>query len=855
MKQPMKTKLIHRLGPLLGLILFSIALWVLHQELKTYHFRDIVQYLRDLPAHQLLTALILTFLSYIVMTGYDILAIKYIQHPLEYTRIALASFIGYAFSNNVGLSMIAGASVRYRLYSGWGLSAFDITRVVAFCTLTLWLGFFTLGGLVFLLEPVAISKTIHLPFGSARLLGIILLLIVAAYFAGSVFRKQPIKIREWEFSLPSVRLFFAQTAIAIFDWALAASVLYALMPPVLSLSYPEFIAIYMLAQLAGLVSQVPGGIGVFETIVLVLLSPHLPASDILGALIAYRGVYYLFPLGLAAVLLGTEEFLRKKDKAHRFVSLFSRWVSGVSPHILSFFVFVGGAIMIISGATPATRFRLEWLKKLMPLPFLEISHFLGSLTGMALLLLARGLQRRLDAAYVLTTVLLGFGILTSLLKGLDYEEAIILLVILAVILPNHRYFYRKASLFSQRFNASWITAIAVVLIGSVWLGMFSYRHVEYSDSLWWRFAFSGNAPRFLRATVGAASIAILFAIARLLRPAPPKPVLSRQENLFKLSTIVQQSRQTYANLALLGDKRYLFNQKETAFIMYGIEGRSWVSMGDPVGPEEEWPDLLWRFREISDRYGGWTVFYEIGQESLHFYLDLGLTLIKLGEQARVPLTGFSIEGSARKNLRYTKRKLEKEGCLFEIIPPDNIPSVLPDLKTISDAWLKEKNTQEKGFSLGFFETEYLKRFPAGIVRKDEKIIAFANIWQGAEKDELSIDLMRYLPDASHDVMEYLFIQIMLWGKAEQYQWFNLGMAPLSGLDDRSLAPLWNRLGAFVFRHGEDFYNFQGLRRYKDKFDPVWQPKYIACPGGMILPRILANLAALISGGLKGIIAK
>jgi phosphatidylglycerol lysyltransferase len=851
----MKTKILHGLSAFLGLILFSCALWVLRHELNAYHFRDIAQYLRDLPAHQLLTALTLTFLSYLVMTGYDILAIKYIHHPLEYTRIALASFIGYAFSNNVGLSMIAGASVRYRLYSGWGLSAFDITRVVAFCTLTLWLGFFTLGGLVFLLEPVAISKTIHLPFESARPLGILLLLVVAAYVAGIVFRKQPIKIREWEFSLPSVRLFFAQTGIAVFDWALAANVLYALIPPVSSLSYPEFIAVYMMAQLAGLVSQVPGGLGVFETVALVLLSPHLSASTILGALIAYRGVYYLFPLGFAAVLLGTEELLRKKEKARGFVRLFSRWVSGVSPHILSFTVFVGGAVLLLSGATPAVNLRLEWLNKFLSLPFLEISHFIGSLVGMGLLLLARGIQRRLDVAYVLTVVLLCLGILASLLKGLDYEEAVILLVILAVILPSHRYFYRKASLFSQRFNASWITAIGIVLIGSVWIGMFSYRHVEYSDSLWWRFTFSANAPRFLRATVGAVSIAILFAVARLLRPSPPKPVLPRQEDLVKLNTIVLQSRQTYANLALLGDKTCLYNQKQTAFIMYGIEGRSWVSMGDPVGPKKEWLDLIWRFREISDRYGGWTVFYEVGQESLHFYLDLGLTLIKLGEEARVPLSGFSIEGSARKNLRYTKRKLEKEGYLFEIIFPDKIPSLLEHLKTISDAWLKQKNTHEKGFSLGFFEPEYLKRFPIGAVHKDGKIIAFANIWQGAEKDELSIDLMRYFPDAPHDVMEYLFIQIMLWGKAEGYQWFNLGMAPLSGLENRALAPLWNRLGAFVFRYGEDFYNFQGLRRYKEKFDPFWQPKYLACPGGMVLPRILANLAALISGGVKEIIAK
>jgi len=142
-----------------------------------------------------------------------------------------------------------------------------------------------------------------------------------------------------------------------------------------------------------------------------------------------------------------------------------------------------------------------------------------------------------------------------------------------------------------------------------------------------------------------------------------------------------------------------------------------------------------------------------------------------------------------------------------------------------------------------------------IVRKADKIVAFANLWIGAEKEELSPDLMRHLPEAPHDIMEYLFVQLMLWGKQEGYCWFNLGMAPFSGLETRALAPLWHRLGAFVFRHGEHFYNFQGLRQYKEKFAPEWEPKYLASPGGLALPRILMNLASLISGGWKGIVTK
>jgi phosphatidylglycerol lysyltransferase len=249
------------------------------------------------------------------------------------------------------------------------------------------------------------------------------------------------------------------------------------------------------------------------------------------------------------------------------------------------------------------------------------------------------------------------------------------------------------------------------------------------------------------------------------------------------------------------------------------------------------------------------VFYQVHRDQLHLYLDVGLSLMKLGEEGRVPLERFTLEGGGRKGLRYLHRRVEKEGIRFELIAIESVPGVLDELAAISDAWLADKRTREKGFSLGAFTREYVARFPIAVARRDGRIVAFANVWRGAEREELSVDLMRHLPDAPHGVMDFLFIELMQWGKREGYRWFNLGMAPLSGLENRALAPLWNRLGAFVFRHGEHFYNFQGLREYKEKFDPVWEPTYLASPGGFALPRILADIASLIAGGLKGVVAK
>ena len=850
-----KPRLVKGLGPILALTLFSLALYTLHHELKTYHLHEILKSLREIPLLRLLLAFSLTVFSYLLLAGYDVLALRYAEHPLPFGKTALASFVGYAFSNNIGMLMFAGGAIRYRLYSVWGLSLVEITKVVVFCSLTLWIGFLSLGGIVFALNPMVIPPALPFPFTTVRPMGAFFLFAVAFYVLTIWTREKPIRIRDWALPIPSRKLLLPQLVVGIMDWAVAGTCLYALLASSSGVAWFSFLGIYLTAQFAGLVSQVPGGLGVFESVVILLTLPNLPASEVLGSLLAFRGIYYLLPLLLAAGFLGLEEVVPKKIAAEKIARTFLHWESLVVPHVFAFTAFFGGAILLFSGSTPAISWRLTWLRHFIPLSVIEVSHFMGSIAGAGLLLLARSLQRRIDAAYLLTLGLLGAGILFSLLKGFDFEEAIILLMILLALLPCRSHFYRKGSLTGEAFESGWIAAIFVVLLCSVWLGLFSYKHVEYSRDLWWQFSLHGDAPRFLRATAGAVGLALFFALSRLLRPSSLKPTQTLRSELDKVIPIINNSPQTYANLALLGDKSFLFSEGSRAFIMYGIQGRSWIAMGDPIGVETEWPEILWRFRELCDSYGGRSVFYEIGPEHLHLYLDLGLSIVKLGEEARVALESFSLEGGARKGLRQTCHRLEKEGCLFELIQADKVLPLLPEFKAISDAWLAEKNAREKAFSLGFFDEAYLKRFPAGIVRKEGRVLAFTNVWQGAEKKELSLDLMRYAPDSPPGVMEYLFIQMMLWGKKQRYGWFNLGMAPLSGLYEQGLAPLWSRAGAYLFRHGEHFYNFQGLRQYKEKFDPEWRPKYLACPGGLAVPRVLANIATLISGGMKGVIGR
>jgi phosphatidylglycerol lysyltransferase len=844
------------LGPPVILAIATLALLALWRELRTYRLEDVLRHVRDLRPQTVGLALAVTACGYLALSGYDALALRYVGRRVRARRIVLASFIAYAFSQTISLSALTGASIRYRFWSAWGLSTVEIARAVAFTVATLWLGAFTLGAAALVLEPAVVSSAIPaLAVGVVRALGVVLIGVVVAYLIWTVVVRRPLSVGGWRLEAPDARLALAQVGISTLDWTLAGLVLYILLRDAAPLSFVGFLGLFVLAQVIGLASHVPGGLGVFETALVLLLEPRVPPATVLGALVAYRAIYYLLPLTTAAVILATHELLRRRAHLTRIAGTAGQLISPLAPHLLSGSAFVAGVILLVSGVTPADPIRLVWLSGVFPLAVIEVGHLVASVAGITLVLLALGLRRRLDAAYQLAVVALGVGIVASLLKGVDWEEALALSVVLVTLVPSRHHFYRRAALTAEPFTPGWLVAIALVLGGVLWLGLFSYKHVEYAGELWWRFALSGDAPRFLRATAAVVAAVVAFAFAHLLRPAPARPASPTPMALNRAADVAARSDRTDAWLALLGDKALLLSASCQAFIMYAVAGRSWVALGDPAGAASERAELAWRFRELADRHGGWTVFYQVGKGDLPLYVDLGLTLMKVGEEARVSLHDFSLDGSARKGLRRANRDVERDGASFEVVPPIGVPKLLPELRYVSDDWLANKNTREKRFSIGFFDERYLQHFHVAVVRVDGRIVAFANVLASGMGEELSVDLMRYASDAPHGVMDYLFTELMRCGARDGYRWFNLGTAPLSGFEPRALAPLWSRAGALVYQHGEHFYNFRGLRQYKAKFDPVWEPRYLASPGGLALPRVLTNIATLISGGLAGVVAK
>jgi phosphatidylglycerol lysyltransferase len=472
-----RERLQRALPAVIGLGLFFIALEVLRRELHAVTWRSLSTDAMNTPPLRLLSALLLTTLNYAVLTGYDFIALSYIGKKIPRLRVALTSFIAYAIAHNVGLSVLSGTSVRYRFFTRWGITAEDLSRIVFSNAVAFWLGMLALGGGSLVFSPSPPAGAI-VPAAFVRPLGWLFMAICAAYLIVAAVRRAPFRIRSIEFRLPPLRLAFIQLANSSADWLLAASVFYVLLPR--GASFWVVLGAYLGAQILGLASHVPGGVGVFEGLMVLFLNPYFTSAELVSTLVVFRAVYYFVPLSVALVMLVVDEIHRRRAHAAKVTAYLGRLTERLAPRALAIFTFLGGVVLLFSGATPVAPDRLAFLHRVLPLAIIETSHVVGSAAGAALLLLSHGLSRRLDAAYYFTVVAMTVGIATSLLKGGGYEEALFLAAFLLILHRARPAFDRKAAFFAARFSASWIAAVVAAVAASVWLGLFAFKHVEYS---------------------------------------------------------------------------------------------------------------------------------------------------------------------------------------------------------------------------------------------------------------------------------------------------------------------------------------------------------------------------------------
>ncbi len=828
----------------LGFLVFLGALALLHNQLKGLSYADIINALRAIPSWRIFLALCLALSYYLLLGGYDIVAFKYIDAkvPLKPKDILFTCFVSNVLGSNTGYSMLFGGSVRYRLYSIHNVSMVDVTKVLLFSSATIWLGLLTVGGLVFTIAPVSLAGVTSFNF-STRWLGIFFLAILAAYILLSTLQSKPIKIFKWRVTFPNIKVVSAQIILATGDWLIASLTLYTLMPAG-EIPYFILLKVFLVSQLLGIISQVPGGMGVFEASIALLLPHAMDNPGVIGGLLAYRAVFYFFPLSIALLMLGSYEAVRAVKKIDEKARIFGKTVSSVIVQVLSISTFFAGMITIFAASTPFNVAQLKSLISLIPVWFVDLSHFLLSTTAAGLLFISKSLQLRIKNAYNWACCLLAFTILLILIVGEPPMVLIGFIILFVALVSSKKYFYRDISILNTAFSTWWFSAIGGVFVLSVWIGFFVNRQDIFS---WIRFDIfldnllsASDSARFLRATLGIFVIFVIVAIEQIFRNFFKKPVVFDGKDIKR---IVYSSDHEYAFNALAADKKFVVDDDKDTFIMYAQSGNSWIALGDPVGKFGRKSELLWKFKEITDKASVKPAFIGIDHKYVQIYDDIGLDVFNIGQEAKVPLRTFDKDDNVKEYFAKITEKTEKEGYRYEVVRFEEFAKYKDIFAEINKEWEKNSNYIERSFIPGRYDESYMKDLDFSVLKKDGKICAFSVLFATKSHYEISTGVVRYL-DCTEDIFEYMIYKNILWAKENGFKWFSLGLAYFPSEDnDNDVIKHF----AKMFMFAEHFnYNLTKLREFKNKFCPMWHTKYVAVHPDKYIIMFLKNFTALIS---------
>jgi len=803
-----------------GVLLVGVVIALSWHALRGIHTRAVRGILEQLDARALMVAGLVTLLNIAIMGFYDVIA--FADTRTRATERWRFGAVAFCWSNFLTLGPLAGPAIRYWLYRRRVTEVSElhpgiVSVIIAFVSgLAGWtaavLVVRRIGGGVWLLSATALA-----------------FVILSAWCGRAIVKRAD----RFGGPLAGSTRTLEMAVVGWVDWLLGAVVFVACLQatgrtaPVLDL-----VSGFFLGQVVGLVSLVPGGFGSSDAFWIARLPFNQNVT--VAALGAFRLIYYVIPWFTASIVLlswATRLSHRRIDVARR---------------ITASLVGAAGLLMILSSASPALHARLVLMEQYLPLQLVEVGQLAAALAGLVLLVLARGLARGYASAYKLTISLLTLAAFASLLKGLDWEEAVILGIIGVAA-------WSQSAIFDRASRGDWLdwADLAVgfaALLLFVLFGTFSHHIGAAAFTRWTSISYRLQSARFLRTAVSMVIVvaaATLYVLIRTpVRFEPP----DEEEIQQTLSAHARYGIGTTPIMVAVGDKSVFFDDGR-GFCLYRTIGPYLTVFSDPMvtSPQERpaFVHALFAFAANIDRR---PLFYQISLDWIPLLHDRGYHFFKLGEEAHVPLDRLTLEGHAGKLPRQILRRAERDGLSFRIMQPPEIARRLDEFVAISDAWLGAKHAVERQFSIGYFNDDYMRRFPCAVVesRDGGRLLAFANLLEGPRHQELSVDLMRYRTDGP-SLMDFLLLSTMFYGKSAGYRAFNLGMAPLASVGEHRGARLGERLAGILFRRGDHWYNFQGVRFYKQKFDPEWVPRYMAYQSALEWPVALANVSALIAG--------
>lgn len=620
---------------------------------------------------------------------------------------------------------------------------------------------------------------------------------------------------------------------------------------------PSIVVIgFSMTILFSVVSPFQGGVGIVEGLLPVIYtSLGVPTATATVVSLAFRGLTFWIPLLIGFVLL---------QRLRIFAPQRSELITVSHVRLIAILTGMMGVLNILSATVPALRDRTLLLSEYSPLEVRYGGRLTVVLAGFALLLLAQGLARHKQTAWWVALIMLLISAVSHLVKGLDYEEASVALLLVGYLIWQRRQFRAHAD---QPTVMQGLRVVVAALAFTLLYGTIGFYlldrhfHVRFGLGMALRqtlvmFAqfydpglqpITGFGRYFADSIYLVGAITLGYGLWALLRPVVLRAPASSAERERASKLIEGYGSSGLARFLLFPDKSYYFSPGGS-LIGYAARGGVAVALGDPIGPEEDVYAAIVGFRGFCEGHGWECAFYQSSPQFLPHYQHAGYEATRIGHDAIVDLHEFKLEGKDGKPLRNAVNRLARAGYRAEVKTPLHSDDILLHLRAVSDEWLMTMQNAEMRFSLGWFDKEYLRNSVVVVVyNAEEHLVAFANLVQEYHHNGVTLDLMRRRSNLENGAMEFLFVTLLLWCKEQGYDSVNLGLSALSGVGDHPTDPILEKAMRYVYARLTLFYNFKGLHAFKEKFNPHWEPRYLVYPNPASLPGVLTSLARVSSG--------
>ncbi|WP_242360950.1 bifunctional lysylphosphatidylglycerol flippase/synthetase MprF [Limosilactobacillus antri] len=804
------------------LFITSVLVFVIHalgNFFKTVKWHQVGAGLASLSWESIVLLFVAGCVAVIPMLGYDFAILHFLPGKFKKSYVIRCGWITNTLTNIAGFGGILGATLRayfYRQNASKKEILLAISKIAVFLlsglSILCWIALVIMFGF---------HDGGHFNQYSIWLIGGGLYFPVVFYFTiinnNKLFKEVTPKLEAFIVGSSTLEWLFVALFFLLVGWCLGVRE-----------NLINVLPLYAVAQVLGVLSMIPGALGSFDVMMIFELSLlGVPRTTIVIWLLLFRIFYYIVPLLLAGLMF-------VHNLAHQVNAFFDglplMLMRKAAYYLITAFMYLSGILMLLTASIPDLTAENKIIQKLYPYTFFFIHQLTTILFAIAMLACARGLQSKVQRAYLPTLLLLLIGIANTIWNLGTLRLTIYLVIVFMLVLMSRHVLYRKKLQYSiGKFAIDGLifasSCILYVIVGVINAPQYMNKHHIPS------FLFFPGEKVWLSGLLGLGlGLLLMLIIIRYFMAGFDPFNHVRSFDAGRVQAVIDQfGGSETSHLAFLRDKSIYYYQQggqDQLFIMYRRKYDRLVVMGDPVGNQAVLRDAIREFVRAADAYDYEIVFYEVSSKLTLLLHEFGFDFIKIGESGLVTLADFTLAGKKQRSQRALMHKFDREGYQFSVVKPPFSDQLMQELKRVSDSWLGEQ--VEKGFSLGFFDPYYVNQAPVGLVRdKDGKLVAFATFMPTGGKEILTIDLMRHSKDAPSGIMDKIFISMYQYGQENGYTYFDLGMAPLSNVGEYQFSFLEEKVAHFIYEYGYHLYGFQGLRRYKDKYASIWSPRYIA----------------------------